>query len=479
MKQYDIVIGLEIHAELNTKTKVFCGCKNEFGSEPNTNCCPVCVGLPGALPVLNKKAVELTIKAGLALGCEINDLAVFERKNYFYPDLSKAYQISQLVRPLCLGGGIELESGKFVRLNRIHLEEDAGKLIHKKATIGTLVDYNRGGIPLMEMVTEPDISSADEAIEFLMNLRRTLIYAGIANCKMEEGGMRCDVNLSIKEKGSDVLGTRTEMKNLNSFKMVKRAIEYEAKRQIEALENGEKIVQQTRKWDDNKGKSFPMRSKENSNDYRYFPDPDLLSIEIAREDVEEIRATIPPLAQDRKKIYVEKYNLPEYDAKILTNEKFVSDYFEKALSLLNMPKQISNWIMTEVLRELKDHETEDLEQIITAQNLVAIIKAVEDGKISRPNSKALFEIIVQKTLAGENVAALDVAKDAGMLGGFDDAALENSINEVLVEFADAMKDFEKSPDKVIRFYMGKVMQKSKGLANPQKTMQSISNKLNK
>lgn len=472
MKQYDIVIGLEVHAELNTKTKVFCACKNEFGGEPNTNCCPVCVGLPGALPVLNKKAVELTIKAGLAVGCAINDLAVFERKNYFYPDLSKAYQISQLVRPLCLGGGIELESGKLIRLNRIHLEEDAGKLIHKKATIGTLVDYNRGGIPLMELVTEPDISSADEAVEFLTNLRRTLIYSGVANCKMEQGGMRCDVNLSVKERGSNVLGTRTEMKNLNSFKMVKRAIEYEAKRQIEALENGDKIVQQTRKWDDNKGKSFPMRSKENSNDYRYFPDPDLLTIEISRQDVESIKSTIPLLASGRQKIYMEKYGLPKYDAKILTNDKFVSDYYEDCLKQLDKPKQLANWIMTEVLRVLKDNETEDLNTLITSKNLVEIIKAVEDKKITRPNAKQLFEIVTQKTLAGEVCNALDIAKQQGMLSTFDSSALVAIVQEVLEEFKDAMKDYDKTPDKVIRFYIGKVMQKSKGLANPQ-TAQSL------
>ena len=478
MKQYEIVIGLEIHAELNTQTKVFCSCKNEFGSEPNTNCCPVCVGLPGALPVLNKKAVELTIKAGLAVGCEINDLAVFERKNYFYPDLAKAYQISQLVRPLCLGGGIELESGKFIRLNRIHLEEDAGKLIHKKATIGTLVDYNRGGIPLMEIVTEPDISSADEAIEFLTNLRRTLIYSGVANCKMEQGGMRCDVNLSVKEKGSNVLGTRTEMKNLNSFKMVKRAIEFEAKRQIEALENGEKIVQQTRKWDDNKGKSFAMRSKENSNDYRYFPDPDLLTIEISREDVANIKSTIPPLAKDRQKVYVEQYNLPVYDAKILTNDKFVSDYFENALTLLPLPKQLSNWIMTEVLRVLKDNPTENLNDIISAKNLTDIIKAVEDKKLTRPNAKALFEVVVSKTLAQEKVEAMEIAKTEGMLISFSEEELDKIVEEVLVEFKDAMKDFDKTPEKVVRFYIGKVMQKSKGLANPQLTQTKIVNKIN-
>lgn len=505
MKDYEIVIGLEIHAEVNTNTKVFCGCKNEFGGVPNTHCCPVCVGLPGALPVLNKKAVEYTIKAGLALGCEINDLAVFERKNYFYPDLSKAYQISQLVKPLCLGGGIELESGKFIRLNRIHLEEDAGKLIHKKQTIGTLVDYNRGGIPLMELVTEPDISSADEAIEFLTNLRRTLIYSGVANCRMEQGGMRCDVNLSVKEKGSDKLGTRTEMKNLNSFKMVKRAIEYEAKRQIEELENGNKIIQQTRKWDDNKGKSFAMRSKENSNDYRYFPDPDLLTVEISREDVESIRKTIPLLAQDRKKIYIEKYNLPEYDAKILTNDKFISDFYEACLEKLNMPKQISNWIMTEVLRLLKEHPTENLENIISVNNLVNIISMVEKREITRTNGKALFEIVCEKTIehnkdkfetyieediyeenipVKENVQlkieiidAKQIAKENNMLSSFSDEELLKAVNEALSEFSTALADYEKTPEKVIRFFIGKVMQKSKGLANPQKAESIIKEKI--
>jgi len=474
MKEYDIVIGLEVHAEINTNSKVFCSCKNSFGEEPNTNCCPVCVGLPGALPVLNKTAVQFTIKAGLCFGCEITDLAVFERKNYFYPDLSKAYQISQLVKPICLGGGIELESKKFIRLNRIHLEEDAGKLTHKNQTIGTLVDYNRGGIPLMEIVTEPDFSSSAEVLEFLEKLRRTLIYAGVANCKMEQGGMRCDVNLSIKEKGSSVLGTRTEMKNLNSFKMVKRAIEYEANRQIEEIEAGNKIVQQTRKWDDNKGKSFAMRSKENSHDYRYFPDPDLLTVEIEKADVENIRKTIPLLAQDRVKIYTEKYGLPEYDAKILTNEKYISDYFESCLKLKNEPKQISNWIMTEVLKVLKDKPCENLDEIITKENLTAIIDLLENKQISRPNSKALFELV-----CFNKTPAKQIAKEKGMLNSFSEQELENVVKKVLTEFTTAMADYEKTPEKVVKFYIGKVMQLSKGLANPQTAEKIIIENINK
>ncbi|MDD4815915.1 MAG: Asp-tRNA(Asn)/Glu-tRNA(Gln) amidotransferase subunit GatB [Clostridia bacterium] len=474
MKEFDIVIGLEVHAEVNTNSKVFCSCKNSFGAEPNTNCCPVCIALPGALPVLNKKAVEYTIKAGLCFGCQINDLAVFERKNYFYPDLSKAYQISQLVKPICLGGGIKLENGKVARLNRIHLEEDAGKLIHKNQTIGTLVDYNRGGIPLMEIVTEPDFSSSAEVLEFLEKLRRTLIYAGVANCKMEQGGMRCDVNLSVKEKGSNILGTRTEMKNLNSFKMVKRAIEYESNRQIEEIKAGNKIVQQTRKWDDNKGKSFAMRSKENSNDYRYFPDPDLLTVEIEKNDVENIRKTIPALAQDRIKIYTEKFGLPEYDAKILTNEKFVSDYFENCLAIKNEPKQISNWIMTDVLKVLKEKPCEDLNEIITKENLTTIIELLETKQISRPNSKALFELVCFDT---KN--AKQVAKENGMLNTFSDKELENVVQKVLKEFDSAMSDYEKTPEKVVKFFIGKVMQLSKGLANPQIAERLIIEKINK
>ena len=467
--KYDVVIGLEIHAELNTKTKVFCSCKNTFGEEPNTNCCPVCVGLPGALPVLNKKAVENTIKAGLSVGCSINNLAVFERKNYFYPDLSKAYQISQLVRPICIGGNIKLDNGKTIRINRIHLEEDAGKLIHKTKTIGTLVDYNRGGIPLIELVTEPDFSNADEAVEFLDKLRRTYIYSGVANCKMEEGGMRCDVNISVKPHDSKELGIRTEMKNLNSFKMVKRAIEYESKRQIEEREKGNKTIQQTRKWDDNKGKSFALRSKENSHDYRYFPDPDLLTVEITQEDVEKIRSTLPELAQDRIKKYVEIYNLPLYDAKILTNEKFVSDYFEECLNLYNNPKQISNWIMTELLKVLKDKPNcENLNEIITKENLVSILELLDSKQITRPNSKILFENIC---FTSKN--AKDVAKELGMLSSLSDEEIKDFVKQVINTNPDAILDFEKNPNKVIMFYTGKVMALTKGKANPITTQSFI------
>ena len=324
---YDIVIGLEIHAELKTKTKVFCSCKNEFGAQPNTNTCPVCTGMPGALPILNKRAVELAIKAGLSFGCDISRYSVFERKNYFYPDLSKAYQISQLVYPLCVGGKVELDSGKTIRLNRIHLEEDAGKLTHISKAVGTLVDYNRGGTPLIEMVTEPDFSSAEEVVEFLKKVRENLVFENIANCYMEEGGMRCDVNLSLKKKGTSELGIRTEMKNLNSFKSVQRAIEYEAKRQAEVLSGGGVVIQETRKWNDDKGKSTSMRTKEQAQDYRYFPDPDILALNISDEDIERVKDEMVMLPAKRREVYQEEYGLPLYDAQILTSSKYISDYF--------------------------------------------------------------------------------------------------------------------------------------------------------
>ena len=387
MQDFDIVIGLEVHAELKTNSKVFCTCKNQFGSTPNTNCCPVCVGLPGALPVLNKKAVELVIKAGLTIDSEINDLAVFERKNYFYPDLAKAYQISQLVRPICVGGHIDLKD-KRVRVNRIHLEEDAGKLVHLSQAIGTLIDYNRGGVPLMELVTEPDISSADEAVEFLTKLRQRLIFADVAECKMEQGGMRCDVNVSVKPKGSNILGERTEMKNLNSFKSVYRAINYEANRQIEILKNGGKIVQETRKWDDNHEKSVSMRKKETSQDYRYFPDPDMLAVEISREDVEKVRKTMPLMPEELREKYTQEYHLSEYDADVITRDRDIIKFFEDTIKLYNNPKIVANWLLTDILSKIKDEDNAEIK--ISAENLAKILTLLEQSKISRTVAKDIF-----------------------------------------------------------------------------------------
>ena len=471
-EDYDIVIGLEVHAELKTKTKVFCSCKNQFGSEPNSNCCPVCVGLPGALPVLNKRAVELTIKAGHTIGSSISPIAVFERKNYFYPDLSKAYQISQLEKPICVGGQIKLDSGKVIRINRIHLEEDAGKLVHKNDKIGTLIDYNRGGVPLIEMVTEPDISSAEEAVEFLMKYRSNLVFGDIADCKMEQGGMRCDVNLSVKKKGSKVLGTRTEMKNLNSFKMVQRAIEFEAQRQIEELEAGKVIVQETRKWDDNRGRSFAMRSKEEAQDYRYFPDPDILSVEISEKVSEGIRKTLPELASEKKQRYIDILGLPAYDAKILTSEKYICDYFEKVLDIVKMPKIVSNWVMTEVLAKCKEQAVESLEEVITAKNLAYIIKAVQDKEITRSNGKELFELVCYSTLDAKKEA-----EERKMIVKMTDEELLGFIEEIMQENKSAVADYKDQPVKVENFFIGQLMKKTQGKANVEKARPIIHEKL--
>jgi len=459
-KDYDIVIGLEVHAELKTKTKVFCSCKNEFGSEANTNCCPVCVGLPGALPVLNKKAVELTIKAGLTIGSEINDIAVFERKNYFYPDLSKAYQISQLEKPICVGGSITLDSGKVIRINRIHLEEDAGKLIHKNEHVGTLIDYNRGGVPLIEMVSEPDISSAQEAVEFLAKYRANLIFAGIADCKMEEGGMRCDVNLSLKKKGAKEFGTRTEMKNLNSFKMVQRAIEFEAQRQYEQLEAGNKIIQETRKWDDNKGRSFAMRSKEEAQDYRYFPDPDILSVKISRDIVDLAKSQMPELASDKKTRYIKELLLPEYDAKILTSEKYIAEYYESVLNIVKKPKVVSNWIMTYVLAKCKEQNVDSLEDVISSKNLAYIINAVEEKEITRANGIDLFEIV-----SFSDLDAKKEAKERNMISKMTDAELMAFIDAVFADNEKAVNDYKLDPVKVENYFMGQLMRRTQGKAN--------------
>lgn len=463
---YDIVIGLEIHAELKTKTKVFCSCKNEFGAQPNTNTCPVCTGMPGALPILNKRAVELAIKAGLSFGCDISRYSVFERKNYFYPDLSKAYQISQLVYPLCVGGKVELDSGKTIRLNRIHLEEDAGKLTHISKAVGTLVDYNRGGTPLIEMVTEPDFSSAEEVVEFLKKVRENLVFENIANCYMEEGGMRCDVNLSLKKKGTSELGIRTEMKNLNSFKSVQRAIEYEAKRQAEVLSGGGVVIQETRKWNDDKGKSTSMRTKEQAQDYRYFPDPDILALNISDEDIERVKDEMVMLPAKRREVYQEEYGLPLYDAQILTSSKYISDYFEKCLSLLNLPKKISNWIMVDLLKLIK--EQEDILFPISEKALTDIIKMVEDKLINKTVGIKLMEKTIE---SGEE--PLKLAKEMSLLVTISDEQIIELLKKLKGENEKVASDYKVEPARVEGFIVGYVMKNTGGKANAGKVKELI------
>lgn len=457
---FDVVIGLEIHAELKTNTKVFCSCKNEFGALPNANTCPVCTGMPGALPIINKKAVELCIKAGLCMGCEINHYAVMERKNYFYPDLSKAYQISQMVYPFCVGGGLTLSNGKFYRLNRIHLEEDAGKLIHISRAVGTMVDYNRGGTPLIEIVTEPDFSSAEEVDEFLKRVRECLVFADIANCKMEEGGMRCDVNLSLKPKGSDVLGIRTEMKNLNSFKSVTRAINYEIKRQAEVLSQGGVVVQETRKWDDAKGKNLTMRTKEQAQDYRYFPDPDILPISITDSDIERIKSEMPMLPEARRKMYVEEFGLPAYDAEILTTSKYISDYFETCVKEYNAPKKISNWIMVDLLKLVK--EQEEFKFPVSTVNLCQIIKMVDDKLINKQTGLELLGRVID---TGKEPMAL--AKELNMIVTISEDQILDILNTLKQQNPKVVSDYTLEPNKVVGFIVGYVMKNTNGKANPE------------
>lgn len=468
LDNFDVVIGLEIHAELNTNTKVFCSCKNQFGSDPNTNTCPVCTGMPGALPILNKRAVELAIKSGLSFGSKINNYSVFERKNYFYPDLSKAYQISQMVFPLCLSGGIKLDNGRFIRLNRIHLEEDAGKLTHISKAVGTFVDYNRGGTPLIEMVTEPDITSAEEAVDFLKKVREALVFEGIANCKMEEGGMRCDVNLSLKPKGSAVYGTRTEMKNLNSFKSVQRAIEYEAKRQAEVLVSGGIIIQETRKWDDDKGKSSSMRSKEHAQDYRYFPDPDLLPISVSYEDIERIREEMVMLPAERRQMYVEKFGIPEYDASILTTSKYISDYYENCVKLYNNPKKLSNWIMVDLLKMVKDQE--EFVFPVTEAQLTTIVKMVEDKLINKTIALDLMNKVIET-----QKDPMVLAKEMNLLVVITDEEILRLLNQLNTENPKVAADYKADPEKVTKFIIGYVMKNTGGKANTGKVMSYIPN----
>lgn len=469
--KYDTVIGLEVHCELKTETKCFCSCRNKFGDKPNTNCCPVCLGFPGALPVLNKKAVEYAVIAGLAFNCSINNESIFERKNYFYPDLSKAYQISQLEKPLCINGYVTITVNgveKRIRLNRIHLEEDAGKLIHDGVN-GTVVDYNRGGVPLIEIVTEPDITSADEAVAFLETLRNTIAYTGISDVKMEEGSLRCDVNLSVKPAGSEVLGTRTEMKNLNSFKAVHRAIEYEQKRQIEEIEDGHRIIQETLKWDDQLGESRSMRSKEDSQDYRYFPDPDLLPVYISDEQIKALKDSLPKLPRQLKQEYM-SYGLSDYDASLLTESKSISDYFNLTLSYINQPKLVANYIINEVLRKLK----EDNNNKIDAKNLAELLILIDKKEISSTAGKQVFE-----EMWNTGKTANQLVDSMGLRQVSNDAELKNYVLSAIEQFPQSVLDYKSGKTSAVGFLVGQVMRASHGKANPQRVNEMLKEELDK
>ena len=403
-RQYETVIGLEVHVELATKTKIFCGCSTEFGGEPNTHTCPVCTGMPGSLPVLNKQVVEYAMAVGLAANCQIHQKCKFDRKNYFYPDNPQNYQISQLYLPICYDGWVEIETEdgkKKVGIHEIHMEEDAGKLIHDDWEDCSLVDYNRSGVPLIEIVSEPDMRSAQEVIAYLDKLRTIIQYLGASDCKLQEGSMRADVNLSVREKGSDTFGTRTEMKNLNSFKAIARAIEGERERQIDLLEDGQAVVQETRRWDDNKECSYPMRSKEDAQDYRYFPDPDLVPVIISDEWIHDIKSRQPELRTEKLERYKKEFDIPQYDAEILTSSKKLADIFEASAAICKKPKKVSNWLMGEALRLLKEHNQEPEDLSFSPENLAKLIQLADGGTINNKVAKEVFEKIYSENIDPE------------------------------------------------------------------------------
>ena len=463
-KQYETVIGLEVHVELATKTKIFCGCSTAFGGAPNTHTCPVCTGMPGSLPVLNKQVVEYAMAVGLAANCQINQYCKFDRKNYFYPDNPQNYQISQLYLHICHDGWIEIDTAagkKKIRIHEIHMEEDAGKLIHDEWDDCSLVDYNRSGVPLIEIVSEPDMRSAEEVVAYLEKLRMLIQYLGASDCKLQEGSMRADVNLSVREVGAEQFGTRTEMKNLNSFKAISRAIEGEKARQIELLEEGRKVLQETRRWDDNKEYSYAMRSKEDAQDYRYFPDPDLPPILISDDWMNRVKDSLPELQPEKQKRYEEVYKLPVYDAGIITGSKKLADIFEETVALCRNPKKVSNWLMVETLRLLKEHNQEPEDLTFSPENLAKLIQLTEDGSVNSTVAKEVFEKIFEEDVDPDAYVA-----EHGLKTVNDTGLLEEVIRKVLEANPDVVADYKGGKEKVFGFLVGQVMKEMKGKANP-------------
>lgn len=475
--EYETIIGLEVHVELSTKTKLFCGCTTVFGGESNTQCCPVCVGMPGTLPVVNKKAVEYAIKAGLALNCTISERSKMDRKNYFYPDLPKAYQISQYDYPLCRDGYLDIEiNGKHkrIRINRIHLEEDAGKLIHDQRESESLIDYNRCGIPLIEIVTEPDMRSPEEAVAFFEALASVLKYIGVSDCKMEEGSLRCDVNLSVRPVGQKDLGKRTEMKNLNSFRAAYRAMVYESKRQEEILERGGTIIQETRRWDDRQGESFPMRTKEEVQDYRYFPEPDLIPIIIDKDWIQEIKKQIPELPNQKKQRFIEKYRIPEYDAGVLTASQTMADFFEDCVKLYNNPKIVSNWIMGDFSRLLKENHLEIGECLLSPQHLAKMLNLIDDGFISNSAGKIVIEEMFK---TGEDPEKIVEEKGLKQISSTEE--LISIVRSVMRNNLQSVLEYKKGKEKVRGFLVGQIMKATQGKANPQMANRILDQELKK
>ena len=463
-KQYETVIGLEVHVELATKTKIFCSCSTEFGGAPNTHTCPVCTGMPGSLPVLNKQVVEYAMAIGLATNCDITKVCKFDRKNYFYPDNPQNYQISQLYLPIARNGYVEIEVGdtkKKVRIHEMHMEEDAGKLIHDEWDDTSLVDYNRSGVPLVEIVSEPDMRSADEVIAYLEKLRMIIQYLGASDCKLQEGSMRADVNLSVREVGTEKFGTRTEMKNLNSFKAIARAIEGERERQIELLEGGKEVVQETRRWDDNKESSHAMRSKEDAQDYRYFPEPDLVPIVISDEWIEKIRSQQPEFRTEKLERYKKEFDIPQYDAEIITGSKHMADIFEATTAICKKPKKVSNWLMVETLRLLKDNDMEPEDIRFSPENLAKLIELTEAGTINSSVAKDVFEKIFAEDIDPEKYV-----EEHGLKTVNDEGALQEVLEKVIADNPQAVADYKGGKEKALGALVGQTMKAMKGKANP-------------
>ena len=470
-KNYETVIGLEVHVELATKTKIFCSCSTAFGGAPNTHTCPVCTGMPGSLPVLNKQVVEYAIAVGLATNCSITQYCKFDRKNYFYPDNPQNYQISQLYLPICRNGEVEIETAsgkKTVGIHEIHMEEDAGKLVHDEWEDVSIVDYNRSGVPLIEIVSEPDMRSAEEVIAYLEKLRETIQYLGASDCKLNEGSMRADVNVSVREAGTRKFGTRTEMKNLNSFKAIAHAIEGERERQIELLEMGRSIVQETRRWDDNKESSHSMRSKEDAQDYRYFPEPDLVPIVISDEWIQTIRKKQPEFRSKKLERYKKEYDIPEYDAQIITSSKAMADIFEATTALCGKPKKVSNWLMVECMRLLKEHGVEPQELSFSPKNLAELIEMTEAGTINGTVAKEVFEQIFLHDEEPESYVEAHGLKTVN-----DEGALRSAIAEIIAANPQSVADYHSGKEKAIGFLVGQTMKAMKGKANPAMVNQII------
>lgn len=464
-QDYEVVMGLEVHAELSTKTKIFCSCPTSFGAEPNTHICPVCTAMPGALPVLNEKVVEYAVKAGLATNCEISRDSKNDRKNYFYPDTPRAYQISQYDKPLCEHGYIEIETSqgkKRIGLTRIQIEDDAGKLNHDDIGGGTLIDLNRAGVPLIEIVSEPDLRTAEEVDAYLKKLKSILEYIEVSDCKMQEGSFRADVNISIRKKGETKFGTRTEMKNMSSFRSIARAIEYEVQRQVEVIDNGGVITQETIRWDEVSGKTFSMRDKEDAEDYRYFPEPDLVAIKLLDEYIENIRKSLPELPESRKKRYLEEYKLSEKDANIITSSKYLSDLFEKASEICGNYKAVNNWIISDISRILNETEMEPIEIPFDAKQLGKLVILIDKGTISSSIGKKVLIELFENPRDPE-----EIIKEKGWIQISDEGAIKEVVLKILEANPQSIADYKAGKDRALGFLVGQAMKETKGKANPQ------------